>query len=103
MTLGFITSAFTLIFTPFPVNKIKYSQYALPVKKVVTRRESRQETDGCYSNSRLCFVDIPMFEPDLIPKGGEAFSKAAGNRNRAMPPAGTPDTDGQITTSLSLE
>ena len=88
---------------PFCIHRAKYSQYALAVKKAVRKRVARQETSVCYSNNWLCFVDISVFEPDLVPQGSEAFSKTAGNRNRAMPPAGTPDTDGQITTPFALE
>ena len=65
--------------------------------------ELRQENAGCDSNNTLRFVDISVFEADVVSQRGEAFSETAGNRDRAMTSTGTSDTDGQITAPLSLE
>src|SRR5437763_2834212 len=44
-----------------------------------------------------------MIQAGFIPKGGEAFLKAPCYGNRAVPPAGATDSDGEVTALLTLE
>lgn len=91
------------VMMPFIANKAKYSQYAPPVKEGIGSGKLRRENDGGYLSNGLRFVDISVLKAYFVPQRGKAFLETAGDRDRAMTSTGTSDTDGQITTSLSLE